>query len=129
MSTARRTWQKFEQRAAALFGALRQRGSGSGGRPDQSCSDSTHPSLYLECKLRAKHAARALYDDTRTKAKKEGKIPVLALADKGRPGMLICVHSDDLEDFTKLFLDTRESANAVRRGDGPGDGLGADRDD
>jgi hypothetical protein len=29
--------------------------------------------------------------------RKEGKVPVLALADKGRPGFLVCIHSDDLE--------------------------------
>jgi hypothetical protein len=35
-------------------------------------------------------------DETKAKAKKEGKLPVLALFDKGRPGFLIVVRSDDL---------------------------------
>jgi hypothetical protein len=48
-------------------------------------------------KLRQSHAARVLHDQTRALARLEGKVPVLALADKGRPGFLVCIHSDDLE--------------------------------
>jgi hypothetical protein len=95
MTTARRTWQLFESRVAAFFGCRRAVLSGSSGRDDATCSDSTHPTLFVECKLREKHAARTLHDATRALARKEGKTPVLALADKGRPGFLICVHSDD----------------------------------
>jgi hypothetical protein len=98
MSTHRRTWQKAEGRAAAIFGARRQPGSGSAGRDDvDTRSDSTHPALYIETKLRATHAARALHDATKALARREGKTPILALADKNRPGLLVCIHSDDLE--------------------------------
>jgi hypothetical protein len=94
-STARRTWQLFESRVAVFFGCRRAVLSGSSGRDDTTASDSTHPSLFLECKLRATHTARTLHDETKRLAAKERKTPVLALADKNRPGFLICVHSDD----------------------------------
>ena len=95
MTTARRTWQLFESRVAAFFGCRRAVLSGSSGRDDATQSDSTHPTLFLECKLRESHATRTLHDATKALAKKEGKAPVLALADKSRPGFLVVVHSDD----------------------------------
>lgn len=103
MSTHRRTWQRAEQRAAALFGARRQVCSGSSGRADLTRSDSTHPSLFIETKLRERSAARSLHDATRELARKEGKTAVLMLAGKGRPGMLVCVHSDDLEALVVAY--------------------------
>jgi hypothetical protein len=95
-STHRRTWQRSEGRAAILFGCRRQFGSGSGGRGDLTASDSTHPRLFIESKLRDRHAARTLHDATKKRAVWEGKTPVLALFDKNRPGFLLVVHCDDL---------------------------------
>jgi hypothetical protein len=94
--THRRTWQMAEGRAAALFGCRRQVGSGSTGRDDATASDSTHPRLFIESKLRPRHTVRALHDKAKKQAAKEGKTPVLALFDKNRPGCLIVIHSDDL---------------------------------
>ena len=94
--THRRTWQQAESRAAALFGCRRQVGSGSSGREDLTASDSTHPVLFIESKLRDRHTTRTLHDATKKRAAKERKIPVLALFDKQRHGCLIVVHSDDL---------------------------------
>lgn len=95
MSTARGTWKAFERRVATFFGCCRAVLSGSSGRDDATCSDSTHPTLFLECKLRERHTTRTLHDKTRELARKERKTPVLALADKSRPGFLLVVHSDD----------------------------------
>ena len=92
----RQTWQCAEGRAAALFGCRRQVGSGSAGRGDVTASDSTHPVLFVESKLRDRHTTRTLHDATKKRAAKERKIPVLALFDKQRHGCLIVVHSDDL---------------------------------
>ena len=64
--TSRRTWQLAEGRAAAFFGVRRQVGSGSSGRDDLTASDSTHPVLFIESKLRDRHAARTLHDGTKT---------------------------------------------------------------
>jgi len=95
--TSRSAWKARERQAAALFGARRQRCSGSSGRDDCSRSDSTHPTLFLETKLRASHAAVALFDETRALARKEGKTPVVALAQKNRPGVLLVLDPADLE--------------------------------
>lgn len=95
--TSRRAWQKVEGRIAARFGAKRSVGSGSMGRDDFSESDSTHPNLFIECKMREKHSAVSLYDDTAKKAKKEKKTPVVALAEKNRPGFWVLVHIDNLK--------------------------------
>src|SRR5262249_4925038 len=88
---------------AGLFGARRQPGSGSGGRDDQTASDSTHPGLFIESKLRATCAVRSLYEAIRPRAKAEGKIPVLALSSKRRPGTLLVVHSSDLPARLAVF--------------------------
>src|SRR5258708_5882123 len=96
MATSRNTWKQRERDVADIFGCKRQPCSGSSGRSDQTRSDSTHPTLFLETKLREKHATRTLFDQTKVLATREGKIPVVCLADKGRPGLLVCIHSDDL---------------------------------
>jgi len=96
MTTHRRTWQKSEGRFAAKFNAKRNVGSGSMGRDDKTSSDSTHATLYLECKLAKRFAVVTLWDDAAKKAKKEGKTPVICLAVKNRPGGWIACHIDDL---------------------------------
>jgi hypothetical protein len=103
--THRRTWQRSEGRAAALFGCRRQTNSGSSGRDDLTGSDSTHPTLFIESKLRNRHAVRTLHDATKKLATKEGKTPVLTLFDKNRPGFLVVVHSDDLAIVLAEFLE------------------------
>ena len=97
--THRSTWKKREAQAAGLFGAKRQRCSGSSGREDCSRSDSTHARIFLETKLRASHAAVALFDAVCVLARKEGKVAVVALAQKGRPGVLLVIDPADLAEL------------------------------
>ncbi len=97
MSTHRNTWKRRERDAAGLFGVLRQRLSGSAGRPDETTSDSTHPRLYIETKLRASSSVRTLWEEAREASRREGKTPVLMLYTKGKPGALVVVHQYDLE--------------------------------
>jgi len=99
-----KTWKSKERQIAKYFGCLRQRLSGSSGRDDETASDSTHATLFLEVKYRAKHATRELHDATRKKADKEGKLPVVCLASKGKAGFLVCFHSDDLETVLAEIL-------------------------
>jgi hypothetical protein len=105
--TTRRAWQMVEGRIAARFGAKRSVCSGSMGRDDLSESDSTHPNLFIECKMREKHSAVSLYDDTAKKAKKEKKTPVVALAEKGRPGFWILVHVDHLRSVADELVEPK----------------------
>ena len=60
-----------------------------------------HDNLFIECKLRAKHSAIKLWDDTKSFADKEKKTPVIALCEKNRPGFWIMVHSDDFDKVSK----------------------------
>jgi hypothetical protein len=94
---ADKPWKRRERQVAATFGCRRQVLSGSSGRDDRSQSDSTHDRLFIETKARAHHAARTLYDEVAKKARAEGKIPLVALATNGRPGVLLATHSDHLD--------------------------------
>ena len=89
-----KAWKAFERRVAAFFGCVRNSLSGSNSK--LSASDSTHPILFLECKLNTKSAFWTLFVKTRALAKKEGKIPVLTLGNKNHEGFLVVVHSNDL---------------------------------
>jgi hypothetical protein len=116
MSTHRSTWKRRERDAARLFGAERQPLSGSGGRADQTRSDSTHPRLSIETKLRASSSVRSLWDETRRRARLEGKVPVLMLYAKGKTGGLVVCHEGDLAELLEAVAAGRPGAGN-REGD------------
>lgn len=99
----KKTWKAVEHRVAKKYGEKRQIGSGSLGRSERSRSDSTHEKLYIETKYRQKSTIRTLYDDTRIKAKKEKKIPVVIMVDKSRPGFLVIVEAKNLKTVAELY--------------------------
>jgi len=70
-------------------------------------SDSLHEKLFIESKHRKVHAVRTLHDETAALAKKEDKVPVVALIDKNKPGFLICVHSSNLNKFIETYIGTQ----------------------
>lgn len=102
--TSRGWWKQRERDSAALFGAKRQPGSGSGGREDETCSDSRHPRLFIETKVKAKHTTRTLWEKTNILAKKEKKVPLLMLFDKGKHGGLMVFHAGDFYDVAIEYL-------------------------
>jgi hypothetical protein len=111
MTTHRRTWQKFEGRAAEFFKSRRNVLSGSANREDRDGSDSTHERLHIECKLATRHSVYRLWDKARAVASKtakklggKAKSPVIALQEKNRPGFMLCVHSDDFPDIVIAWL-------------------------
>jgi hypothetical protein len=115
MATGRRTWQQFEERAAAFFGSKRQVLSGSANRKDLDGSDSMHPRLHIEAKLREKHGVFRILDLARVAAMKAGwalqlkgikvqKKVVLCLQEKGKPGFMVCAHSDDFREVVTEWL-------------------------
>jgi hypothetical protein len=97
-----KSWKRSERRVARLFGA--ERNPLSGGNSGVTRSDSRHERLFIETKERARHEAWSIYDDAAEKAKKEGKLPVVALVQRGRRGVLICVNSADLKEFAAIVL-------------------------
>jgi len=93
---ADKPWKQRERDGAGEFGAKRTIGSGSLGREDRTCSDSTHERLFIETKLRKSHAVVSLWDKTAKLAKKEKKTPALLFAQHQRPGFWVFCKLDDL---------------------------------
>jgi hypothetical protein len=124
-----RPWKKHERQAAAIFGTRRKIGSGCQGRDDATRSDSNHPTLFIECKTRARSAVRSLMNDTAELAKAEGKVPILALRETGKPGAVWCVRQQDLDAMVVAYAAANHArlwpliVRAINDGDGiePGD--------
>lgn len=74
-------WKRAERTIAKKVGGIRTPLSGiSSG---QTSADVIHPSLFIEAKYRQRFAVLSLMAEVEKRAKKEGKIPVLALQQKG----------------------------------------------
>lgn len=114
--TSRSTWKQRERKAAKLL--FSERTPLSGGNSKITRSDSLSSHFYMENKLRAKDATRTLYEDTKAKALKEGKIPVLTLQQKHKSGTLIVIHSDDLEAFVFIMrkLKKEHESKSIQEG-------------
>ena len=91
---ADKTGKARERQVASYFNTNRT--PLSGGYSRHTRSDSLHDKLFVECKLRKRHSVISLWDETNEMAKKESKVPVIALCESGRPGFWIMVHSNDL---------------------------------
>ena len=90
-------WKARERQIARFFNGTRN--PLSGGNSRHTRGDVIHEKLYVEIKSRKKHSAVSLWDETKVLADREGKTPVVVLAEKGRPGFWILCHSDD---FVKI---------------------------
>lgn len=88
------TWKNIERKIAAFFGTRRT--PLSGGNSGHTRSDTLHDMLFVEAKYRKTHSAVALWRDTAELAKKENKIPVVCLSEKGKKGFWVVCHSSDL---------------------------------
>lgn len=87
-------WKRAERCVAEFFRARRT--PLSGGNSAHTRSDTLHPRLFVETKYRKRFAVVSLWDETATKAKREGKTPVVALVERGRPGFWVCMKAEDL---------------------------------
>lgn len=94
-----KTWKRRERAVADLFGSVRTPLSGGSSRITRS--DSLHPRLFVETKLRARHAVVTLWRAVATLAKQENKTPVLALTERGKPGVWLLIRSDDVVAVAK----------------------------
>lgn len=72
-----KAWKAFERRIAKSLGT--ERTPLSGGASRHTTSDTLHPDLYVECKTRRSSAICSWFSVTRFWAKKEKKVPVMAL--------------------------------------------------
>ena len=89
-----KTWKGVERKVAAFFGTKRT--PLSGGNSGHTRSDTLHPALFVETKYRVKHSAVQLWRKTEELARKENKIPVVALVEKGARGYWFLIHASDL---------------------------------
>jgi hypothetical protein len=99
---ADKTWKAFERVVAKFFNSTRTPLSGGNGK--QTRSDSLHPDYFIECKYSAKSAIYSLFQETKEKALKENKTPIICTKKKGMDGFLITIHSNDfqsLQGFTR----------------------------
>lgn len=94
MGTIKKTWKNIERKVASFFGAKRT--PLSGGNSGHTRSDTLHDVLFVETKYRKVHSAVQLWHKTAELAEKEGKIPVVALAEKGQRGFWLVMHAGDL---------------------------------
>ena len=58
-----KAWKQRERKVAQFFGGQRTPLSGGNGKITRA--DVIHDKLFIECKLRAKHTAVTLWDDTK----------------------------------------------------------------
>jgi len=91
------TWKQRERDIASFFGTKRTPLSG-GNSGHGTTSDTLSEDLYVELKSRKRFSVVTLWDDTAKKAKKENKVPIVALSELNRPGFFLLIHSSDLED-------------------------------
>ena len=105
--TSKSTWKGFERRVAEMFGTKRVPLSGSNSGHNTN-SDSLHPKLYIECKVRQKIAIWQLFIDTEKKAKNEDKIPIVAIKQKGEKGELFVIRPADLQKIAKIQAESKK---------------------
>jgi hypothetical protein len=74
------------------------------GRRDQTRSDSVHPRVFIECKLRQSHSAITLWDEVADKANDEHKTPIVCLMEKSRPGRWWLLRSPDIRALVVEWL-------------------------
>lgn len=99
--THRGTWKKAEAKVAKFFETSRT--PLSGGNSKHTRSDTLHEELYVENKYKKKHTVVTLYDETAVKARMEGKLPLVTLEEKGRPGFWIVLKSDDFGRLLRIL--------------------------
>lgn len=107
-------WKQAEREVAAVFGARRR--PLSGGNQGQGRDDAIHERLFVSTKYAKRHGLWSLFRTEKPKAKKEGKTVVLGLREKGVPGTLVCIHSDDLPVVLAAYMMANvDAANAILR--------------
>lgn len=99
--TSKECWKSFERIVASFFGTKRVPLSGSNSGHGTN-SDSLHPKVYIECKVRGKISLWSLFSDTESKAKVEGKVPVVAIKQKGERGYLLVMRPEDMEKLVEI---------------------------
>ena len=94
--THRGTWKAFERVVSSFFGCTR-----TGPMQAKDASDIDHPIVHCQCKHSQRHTILTVWDAAKVVADKSGKIPVVAIKQKGRHGFWLMCHSDDFIEVAK----------------------------
>jgi hypothetical protein len=84
-----KAWKKMERRVAEKMGGQRVVCSGVRGE-----GDVLNDKFFIECKERKSFAIWDWFTKAKAEAKKEGKVPLLVLKEKGKHGELAVVDMD-----------------------------------
>jgi len=107
-------WKAAEERLANLFGVSRRALSGDNSKSGGT-DDALHETLYLESKYQKQSALWTLYRETRAKAKKEGRVPVLGIQESRSKGVLLVIHDQDLLEVLREYHRAWTRAELKRR--------------
>lgn len=91
-----RPWKRNEREVAEFLGTKR-----APVHQGITKSDTFQKNFYIEVKRKKKWAIFTLFRDTEKKAKKEGKIPIVATKEHNQQGFLLIVKSTDLDRLIK----------------------------
>ena len=95
-------WKRFERTVAKFFGVTRK-----GPMQERDANDIRHPHMHVQCKHSKRHAVINIWDKAKAKTVNNGKIPVVALGVKGRPGFWLLCHSSDLTAIANQRKETK----------------------
>ena len=87
-------WKKSERRLAKRFGTTRTPLSGRGSR--HTSGDIISNTLYVEHKIRKKMPFKQLLQDTEAKARREGKVALIVVRERGSPRWMAFLNLDDI---------------------------------
>jgi len=99
---SRENWKEAERRLGRIFKVRRRIGSGA--YEGEGRDDCLHPILYLENKQLKAPAIWTLFEDTKRKADKENRIPVIGIQKNKKHGILLVIHSSDFERVIIEYL-------------------------
>jgi hypothetical protein len=88
-------WKGRERIFARFFGGERNPLSGMNAK--HTSGDIIHETLYGEYKHHQKTAIIKLWKEVEAEAKKENKIPVIGLSEKGMKGFLVICRAEDMK--------------------------------
>jgi len=107
--TSRGTWKKAEAEVAKFHNPV------EGRRTPLSGINSGHThadcmgveGIFIEQKYRKAFALWKLYMATAKLAKKECKVPVVSIKEKGKKGFIDLIHTDHLDCFVQMYIRNR----------------------
>ena len=106
-----KSWKALERKVAKSMGT--ERTPLSGGNSKQTRSDTLHEKYFIEVKHRKRMAVLLLYRQTLELARKENKIPVLCIKEKGKHGELAVI---DWKLFLELIKEEYYGQKTDRKG-------------